>query len=152
MKKNGFTLVELLAVIVVLALLMTVAIPGVLTMSNKIQGNMFCAKVENIEKAAQLWGNDNYDTVYAASVTLKDLTKNTNVTHKNAKTVTVKELVQKGYQKKDDEEPKDGKSYVIDPRNDSSIMDNKVLVYIKNNRVYAEYQFNNLEDLNLCAD
>lgn len=35
--KKGFTLVELLAVIVVLAIIITIAVPGTIAVSNKIK-------------------------------------------------------------------------------------------------------------------
>lgn len=150
MKNKGFTLVELLAVIVILALLITIAVPSVSKMSAKIQTNMFCSKVENIEKAAQLWGNDNYDFLDKQKAVAKDLSTGGNVNYDHAYIVDIKELVQKNYQKKDDEKPEDGESFVIDPRDKSSIMNKRVLVYIKNSRVYADYQFDSLADANAC--
>lgn len=138
MKKNGFTLVELLAVIVILALLVSIAVPGVLTMSDKIQSNMFCTKIENIEKAAQLWGDDHYDQINAA----------------NNKTVTVKiqELLQKNYLKKDNDKSDDINDWAVDPRDNTSIIDKEVNVFIKNSRVYASYQYGSEDDEAMCKE
>ncbi len=60
MMKNskGFTLVELLAVIVILAILITIAVPSTIGISNKLKENMFCKKIDSIEVAAKLYGED----------------------------------------------------------------------------------------------
>ena len=47
-KKNGFTLVELLAVIVVLAILMLVAVQNIFPMIANARANSFISTVENI--------------------------------------------------------------------------------------------------------
>ena len=52
-KKNGFTLVELLAVIVVLALIMIIAIPAVLDTMNKSRRQLFIEYAEKVLIAAQ---------------------------------------------------------------------------------------------------
>ncbi len=52
-KKNGFTLVELLAVIVVLALIMIIAIPAVLDTMNKSRRQLFVEYAEKVLIAAQ---------------------------------------------------------------------------------------------------
>ena len=63
MKKNGFTLVELLAVIVIMALLLTVAVPAVIGVSTRIRANMYCTKVEDIESAAKIYGENYKDII-----------------------------------------------------------------------------------------
>lgn len=57
--KKGFTLVELLAVIVLLGILVAIAVPSVLGISKKIKENMYEAKVKTIEVAAEAWADDN---------------------------------------------------------------------------------------------
>lgn len=52
-KKNGFTLVELLAVIVVLALIMIIAIPSVLKVMNSARRQSFALYVDKIVTAVQ---------------------------------------------------------------------------------------------------
>lgn len=135
MKKNGFTLVELLAVLAILALLLTIAVPGVQKMSQKIQNNMFCTKVENIEKAAQLYGDDHYDDIKS---------------QKDMKTdITVATLVKNNYLKKDNNDETNEDMFVVDSRFDTSMMNDKVTLMIKNNRVYANYNFRE-EDKEIC--
>lgn len=135
MKKNGFTLVELLAVIAILALLLTIAVPGVQKMSQKIQNNMFCTKVENIIKAAQLYGDDHYDEIKAQNGSKME--------------ITVATLVKTNYLKKDNNDETDENMYVVDSRYDTSMMSDKVTLMIKNNRVYATYNFRE-EDKEIC--
>ena len=71
MKKNkGFTLVELLAVIVITAIIITVAVPSVLTFSENQKKNLYCSKVDTIKKAAQLYGEDNYDSIFNGKISI----------------------------------------------------------------------------------
>ena len=56
--KKGFTLVELLAVIVILGVLTAIAVPSVLGISKKIKTDMYDSKIKTIEVAAELWADD----------------------------------------------------------------------------------------------
>lgn len=128
--KKGFTLIEILAVIGILGILMAIAVPSILTISEKMQVDMYCDKVEFVEKGAQLWGQDNYDQVFNSEG--------------QSTVVKVSELVRTNYLKKDDDA--DG---VLDPRDNSSLMDRDVRIFIKNTRIYADYVFNSDEE-ELC--
>ncbi len=57
--KKGFTLVELLAVIAIMAILVMVAVPSYLAISKKIKSNMRDSKIATVETAAELWAQDN---------------------------------------------------------------------------------------------
>ncbi len=59
MKKNGFTLVELLAVIVLLALLMAIAVPSAFKLNSKVKGKAYTTKIDLIEQAANNYGQSN---------------------------------------------------------------------------------------------
>ncbi len=134
MKNKGFTMVELLAVIVLMAILLTIAVPSVITISEKIRVDMYCEKIEFIENGAQLWGEDAYDKIFSApNKTLK---------------VKVSELVNGNYLNKDEVDAND-KGIIVDPRDGASLMDREVKVFIKNKRVYAEYAWTNAEK-DLC--
>lgn len=53
MKKKGFTLVELLAVIAILAILVIIALPNVMGMFNQAKQNSFTTEIKEIYKQAQ---------------------------------------------------------------------------------------------------
>ncbi len=137
--KKGFTLVELLAVIVILAIIISIAVPGTLGISNRIKEKLFCSKIDFIENAAKLYGEDKRDS----------LTTNVSVNGGSykGKTIQVSELVNKNYLKKD----QDTSPYILDPRynKDSKIgLDSLSLtIYIKNNRVYVHF---NSTDVSTC--
>ena len=70
MKRKGFTLVELLAVIAILAILVIIALPNVMGMFNNAKENSFKTEVKEVYKVAQqtwmqdsMFKNDeNFDT------------------------------------------------------------------------------------------
>lgn len=73
MKKKGFTLVELLAVIAILAILVIVAMPNVLGMFNEAKVNTFVTDVQKImDTAVTEFTNDSFNqsgkTIYYSSV------------------------------------------------------------------------------------
>lgn len=58
-KKNGFTITELLGVIAILALLATVATPAIISLSKRINENIYKAKVKLIEESAIMYAEKN---------------------------------------------------------------------------------------------
>ena len=129
MKKNGFTLVELLAVIVIMALLLTVAVPAVIGVSTRIRANMYCTKVEDIESAAKIYG-ENY----------KDL-----IEEKSDKklTITVYNLIENNLYKKEDKDCDKNASNtncVLDPRNSNPMDKQEIELSIKDKRIAAKYK------------
>lgn len=128
MKKKGFTLIELLAVIVVLSLIVTIAVPSTISISNRVKKNLFCSKIDFIENAAKLYGEDYRDSFTSTVWTWYG--------NYYGKMITIKELVQKNYLKKDNEtEP-----YVEDPRDKNKGLDNEsITVYIKNERIHVDF-------------
>lgn len=123
MKNNkGFTLVELMAVIVVLALIITIAVPSAISISHKIKLKMYATKVDMIIDSAKLYGQDNPSAL-------------SNENACSSSNLTVKTLIDTGYIKKDDIEDE---GYVLNPINSESMNGYKLCVYKKNNRVYAK--------------
>lgn len=124
MKNNkGFTLVELMAVIVVLALIITIAVPSAISISHKIKLKMYATKVDMIIDSAKLYGQDNPSS----------LKSNENAC--SSPNLTVKTLIETGYIKKDDT---DDNGKVLNPINSKSMNNYELCVYKKNNRVYAK--------------
>ena len=70
MKKKGFTLVELLAVIAILAILVIIALPNVLSMYNEARKNTFITEVRDYYRA----GEQNFLLNSGNSVTYTSLT------------------------------------------------------------------------------
>ena len=124
-KKNGFTLIELLAVIVILGVIVTLAVPSVGFISNKVKENMYESKIKLILSAAKLYGEDNKSSLTCYS------------SEDCSIIVTVQDLLDEGYLTKD-KDNEEGKPIITDPRDNSSLNDYKVTLYLKNNRVYAE--------------
>lgn len=59
MRKKGFTLVELLASITILALLALIAIPAISKQIKNGKSDLYNSQIENIKSAALAWGTDN---------------------------------------------------------------------------------------------
>ena len=57
--KKGFTLVEILVVITILALIVVIAVPGIKKLSSSINHKLYTAKIELASKSGVLWGEDN---------------------------------------------------------------------------------------------
>ena len=58
MNNKGFTMVELLATIGILALVITIAVPSVISVSKQIKNNMYKARIKLIESNAKLCVED----------------------------------------------------------------------------------------------
>lgn len=142
MKKNkGFTLVELLAVIVILAIVSLIAVPSVNGLLRKSRTNMFCKKVESIEAAAKYYAQDN----------LSDLATDSKMVIANK--IPIRLLVEKGYLKKDSDNCTVGSNCVTDPRDKSSLDNNYIDIYSENNRLYGRYLYNSEDaDAKICGE
>ena len=67
MNKKGFTLVELLSVIVLLGLIMGIASYGVMRAGKKAKERTLLTKIKNIEKAAVLYGQDHKENFISST-------------------------------------------------------------------------------------
>ena len=126
MNKNGFTLVELLSVLVLISLLMGIAVPGINRISKNMKTKSYNEKKELIESAAVLWGQDNKTLLQKYEKCNDDIGP--------CYKISIKELIEADYLDYD----RNGKEY-IDPETDSDIQDRCVYVYRKNKRVYAYF-------------
>ncbi len=105
--KKGFTLVELLAVIVLLGVLIAIAVPSVLGISKKIKENMYDAKLKTIEVAAEAWADDNKSKC------------------DSLKTMSISQLIGEGYLKADD---KSGN--ILNPKDNVKIQNDSINKYV----------------------
>lgn len=83
MKRNGFTLVEILAVLIILGILIALSIPAYINVFSSIKRDNFNAKVTEVETAANKMGEKIKDEVKDAG--------------KNCMTKSISELISKGY-------------------------------------------------------
>ena len=85
-KKQGFTLVELLAVIIILSLLMAIAVPSSITIGNKIKEKLLRDKLSLAEKGTVLWAQDNKKCFTSSGCSQYPFTLDSNCTvNQNAK-------------------------------------------------------------------
>ena len=129
--KKGFTLVELLAVIVILALLATIAVPSAIGISNNIKKDLYCTKVDMLLNDAKRWGDEHKSRLDTSCYV----------------TMTVKELVEEGITAKENDE--EG-SYIINPYTNEGMDNEEIRLYLKNNRAQAFFVESNEELKDVC--
>lgn len=127
--KKGFTLTELLCVIVILGLITTMVTTNVLSMSKKSNENMYCAKLEMLKSRAIEYASI-YEKELNASTTLFEGYKSI--------TINVQDLVDAG------KFEADKKGMVINPINGESMNEEKIILYLKNNQIIVYINDNNV--------
>lgn len=106
MKKNsGFTIVELVAVIVVLSALMAFTIPVITSSSQSSKQKTYETKIDMIKNGGVMYGQDNYRSISTTGT----------------KTVKAYELIGE-YVTADDDSAPVGKR-IVDPRNSNEYLD-----------------------------
>ncbi len=129
MNKKGFTLVEILSVLVLIGLLLGLAIPGINKISSNMKKKSYSKKVSLVESAAELWGQDNKTLLQSSSdCEIKGGEK------VSCYKITVGSLIENNYLDSD----KNSGEY-ISPLDNSNMKNQCVYVYKKNNRVYSYF-------------
>ena len=135
MGKRGFTLVELLMVIVVLGIIMAIAIPSIMGVNQSIKDNMLEKKAELIEEAAILLGQDIKGSIISSNKTYKGSYK--------CKSFIVSDLVPEYLDKDNDNTCLNNDSAstvgcIVDPSDENNYLDKyEVIIYYRNKRMYA---------------
>ena len=155
MNNKGFTLVEILAVITIITLLTIVAVPSAMTFQENMKRKMFCSKVETVERAGRMYGNDVMETIKGDKIPERMCSVITETSSSACQFITINALLSKGYLKKEvNAVRKDGDKKIYDefydPRNWVSMKNDYVVVYVDNERVYAKYVYKNLNDSKTC--
>ncbi|MDE6284601.1 MAG: type II secretion system protein [Bacilli bacterium] len=136
MNKKGFTLVELLAVIVILSVIMTIGVTSFGSISKKARQEMVETKLDALETAAQKWGQEHLSELNAKSgCTITDK-KGKSYTSSNCLTVTAVKLINaRAYET--NESDNNGKPTLKNNVTGVSMLCDTITIYKRNNRVYA---------------
>lgn len=139
MGKRGFTLVELLLVIVLLGIIAVIAIPTVGVITRALQNKMLEEKITFIEEAAELYGQDFKDSVINSTL---------NYNGYNCITINVIDLVPNYLDKDSDEDGcKDNKKCIVNPIDETKYLDSEsVIIYYRNRRIKAKYVVDSSKD------
>ena len=132
MNKKGFTFIELLAVIIIIGIIALITIPSIRYADRKFHEKAYKTKLEIIKNAAKEYGDDFREVIVNSNAsTYTD--PSTNQVYPSV-TIKVSDLLNNGYLTKDDGIKK---TDILDPRDDSSMLNDQIIIYIKNNRSYA---------------
>lgn len=137
MNKKGFTLIEILSVIVLISLLLGVGIAGINRISTNMKDKSYETKIRNIEQAAILYGQDNKTTLQSddCKIDTKDV---------KCKKISVYGLIKEDYLDSEDY----NKVEFNNPKDNKSMLNNCIYIYKKNNRVEAYYTDSNCSGTN----
>ena len=131
---KGFTLVELMAVLVLIVIIASIGYAGITAVQRNINQNLWEATVEEIETGAVKYGQDNLNALNTNETCNIDGSET-----RNCIEVTVEFLINSNYI--DTDEVDDSEKEIITNNVTGEIVnDNIVFIYLENNRVYAEYQ------------
>lgn len=157
--KKGFTIVELLVVIVILAILMIIATPAVLSVAQQNKAKMYCKKIKTVVKSAQLYGEEYFDyidkTVAGENSFLIDSNTTCSIngtTMAHCQITTIGSLADRGFLKLEKVGKSSFETEFLDPRNFKSMLSDRVMIYIVNKRVNAQFIYNSKKDGDKCAD
>ena len=134
MKKNkGFTLVEILVVIVILGIAMIIAIPSINDSRNIANEKAYATKASGFESAAVLYTQDNMENLVNAKTSSDYTIVNSNDSKVTA-TIKLSKLIEHGYLMNSDDA-------LIDPRNQNDLSNSSVVITIdkSTNKIEANY-------------
>ncbi len=135
MNKRGFTLVELLSVIVLLGVIVAIAVPSINGVMNMINKNMIDKKIILIEEAATMMGEDIKGSIISSPQKYKTFP---------CKSFIISDLVPDYLAKDNDneclkEESTSQEGCIVDPSDKDNYLDKlEVIIYYKNKRISAK--------------
>ena len=142
MNKKGFTLVELLAVIAILAIVITIGLISVTRIRENALKKIVATKIEQIEQAAILYGQENPEELTSDNASCKKVITTENKagdkTEYNITICTIKtvgELIDAGFF--DTSYLTDDKKDLINDYTGKSMLNDTVIIYRRNNRIYS---------------
>jgi len=137
MNNQGFTLVELLAVIVLLAVIATIATPSIMGISRKIKAEMLTTKIDLILEDAKLYGQDHMSNIASKTTKFKGYT---------CLNTSIGELRESGYLSSDKSDEEAG--CIVNPVDNTCLDEYKIILYIKNKRIVSVLSDANMDGTN----
>ncbi|MFR5856739.1 MAG: type II secretion system protein [Bacilli bacterium] len=144
MNKKGFTLVELLAVIAILAIVITIGLISVTRIRENALKKIVATKIEQIEQAAILYGQENPEELTSDNDNCKGVITTENKagdkTEYNITICTIKtagELINAGFFDSKYLNKENGKVDLINDYTGKSMLNDTVIIYRRNNRIYS---------------
>lgn len=138
MKDKGFTLVELMVVLVIIVIISAIGFGGISLVQTNIKKSLWQGKVDMIEKNAIVYGEDNKNRLVSTCV-VDGVTKN------ECMIVTVQYLLDTNYIKTDEEDAEHNPTIINEslPEDDANYYANNmnVFIYLENNIVYAKLDY-----------
>ena len=130
MNKKGFTLVEVLAVIVILSLVIGIAGTSVVAVRNNSLKKLVETKYNNLEKSAILYGQENQDE-------LNEECTIDNEKYSYCRLIDVNTLIINNYYETS-ETNGEGNKDLINNLTKKSMLEDEIMIYRKNNVIYAK--------------
>ncbi len=128
MDKKGFTIIELLAVLVVITIIGSIATIGVMKVLSSSNESLLESKKDIIIEGAKLYGQDNKELL-VNECTLSSGETVSNCILKKVSEITYIDLTDNC----------DNEKCIKNDITKKSMNEDEVAIYIKNNRVYAEF-------------
>lgn len=135
MNKKGFTLVELLVTVTILALIMIIAIPSIQGISKKIKTKMLETKISEAKESFLLWAQDNKNCIFKDDNTNCMIDKDNCTTSENVITcsATMGVLAANSLIDYDDENAK----YIMNPVDNTDMSETEIkITYNTNTKMF----------------